>query len=117
MRSLARALLLAVAIAAGTWTVGWWTVPAIALAWSLLAPAPHLAAREAGIGGLAGWGALLVFTAAAGAATALATRVAGVMQLPPVALWAATLLFPAILAWSVASIGVALRRVASTRRA
>lgn len=110
MTSLLRTLALATAIAAGTWFLGWWTVPAIAAAWAFLSPEPRSAAREAGLASLVAWAALLALTATGGPVDAVATRVAAIMQLPTVGFYALTLLFPFLLGWSMAATALLLRR-------
>jgi hypothetical protein len=47
----------------------------------------------------------------------LATRFAAVMKIPSSALIALTLLFPALLAWSAATIGKALKELVLAQRA
>jgi hypothetical protein len=65
----------------------------------------------------AGWASLLLLDAARGPLGELARRFGGVMSLPPFVLILITLLFPALLAWSAASIGVAVRRMIPVSRA
>jgi hypothetical protein len=57
-----------------------------------------------------GWLVLLVFDVLAGIAR-LGSLLAGIMGLPAPALFAVTLLFPALLAWSAASVAYAALRL------
>ena len=99
-RALIRVLLLAAAFALATAAFGWWTVPLIAVVWGALARALRGASLIAAIAAAAAWGALLLWGAVHGPVRALAVELAGVMHVPAVALVAATLAFPAVLAWS-----------------
>jgi hypothetical protein len=107
-----RVLLLAAALAAATWAFGWWSVPVVAAIWGWIAASlrrPVLVAAAAAAGS---WAALLAWTwaASAGAASSLGASLGAVMQLPPFALIALTLAFPALLAACAAQLAVAARR-------
>jgi hypothetical protein len=109
MRTVALPLLaLLVAFAAGTWAVGWWAVPALALAHGLWrrgrAPGAVFVGLTAGLA----WGLLLAAAAATGPVGALAARLATLMGLSAPALYAATIVCPALLAWSAAALGGAV---------
>lgn len=104
-------LLLTEAFAVATYAVGWWGVPVLALICGL---AVEPKARPLGFVSLcaaAGWASLLLLDAARGPVGELAHKFGGVMNLPPFVLILVTLLFPALLAWSAASVGVAVRRM------
>lgn len=101
-----RAILLAEAFAVATYAFGWWTVPLIAAVWALLSRrgvALFTALCAAG-----GWATLLVLDAAKGPVGNMATRLGGVMGLPPVLLYVLTLVFPALLAFSAAALSTGL---------
>jgi len=106
-----RFLLLTEGFAVATFAVGWWGVAVLALFWALVTESIRRPVRFATICAAAGWGSLLLLDAVRGPIGELASRFGGVMGVPPVALIAITLIFPALLAWSAASIGLALRRM------
>lgn len=99
-----RITLLALAFGAGTWTFGWWAVPAIALAWGLIARGRRGTAVAAGTAAALGWAALIGIDALDGRLGVLLSRVAPVLSLPGMALVAATLLFAALVAGSGAAL-------------
>jgi hypothetical protein len=103
-----KGVLLAEAFAVATFGLGWWTVPLIAAAYALASTNPNRA-RIAGLCALGGWATLLLLDAAKGPVGAMATRLGGVMSLPPAVLWILTLVFPALLAWSAAKLMPSLR--------
>ena len=92
-----------------TYAFGWWTVPAVALACGLFMNREGSPIRYATLCSAAGWLSLLLIDAARGPVGELAKRLGGVMGLSSAALVVCTLLFPALLAWSASSIGVAAR--------
>jgi hypothetical protein len=112
MRSSVRFVVATILFAAGTWLFGWWTIPVVALVFGLLPARPSLVAVAAA----AAWLALLLVDAAGGSITRLAGVLAGVMGLPSAALLLVTLLFPAVVAWSAASLGDAARSFRPTSR-
>ena len=93
------------AIAFGTWVAGWWAVPVLALVAGFLAWRPSSVSLAAALA----WTILLVVDTTAGNMSAIATTLGNVMGLPAPAVVAATLLFPALLAWSAATLGGAAR--------
>jgi hypothetical protein len=104
-------LLLTEAFAVATYALGWWGVPVLALICGLAIEPKARPLRFIGLCAAAGWASLLLLDAARGPLGELARRFGAVMSLPPVVLILITLLFPALLAWSAASIGVAVRRM------
>jgi hypothetical protein len=115
MRRLGGIALAAVCMAAGTWLIGWWALPAVAVVW-------QLAAREgppsrAAIAAPLGWGVLLALIPFAPLGR-LTERLAGIFQLPP---WGVVLLllgYAALLGWSAARVTQAftgVRRSSSQR--
>jgi hypothetical protein len=100
------------AFALGT-RLGWWAVPLVAALWGGLRPRVPAPAATAALAAAAAWGAWLLIDwwAGQGALGALATRLGGVMNLPPFLAILLTLMLPALLAWSAAALsgGFALR--------
>jgi hypothetical protein len=112
MRVAARFIVVAAAIAMGTWLVGWWAVPVIALAAGAAGTRPAIVAGACA----ASWAALLLLNAFASGFGTLGGLLAGIMGMPMPALIVVTLLFPALLGWSAASLGDAARSMAATSR-
>lgn len=109
-------LAIAAAVAVSTWMVGWWGVALVAL----LVGAASRHARAASLtalGAAFGWGALLVIDARDGRLMAVATSLGGIFHVPGAALLLLTLCFAALLAWSAAAVGHALRRDRAGMRA
>jgi hypothetical protein len=104
-------VLLAVAFAAGTWWLGWWAVPLVALAYGVWRARRSPDARRApaallvGITAAATWALLLAASAASAPVAELARGLAAVMGQPAPVLYLATVLFPMLLAWSAAAFG------------
>jgi hypothetical protein len=98
--------------ALGTWTLGWWAVPAVALI-------AGLAGCEGGLVSAASataWLILLMADATSGSVPRVAGVLAGVMGLPPMAIFLVTLALPAVLGWSAALLGNAARSIRPTSR-
>jgi hypothetical protein len=95
-------------MAAGTWLIGWWAVPAVALIWQLgdRAASPWGAAVAAPLA----WAALLLLIPLA-PLVRLTGRLAGIFQLPPPALILLVLGYAALLGWSAARLVRALTGV------
>ena len=104
--------LVAVAIALGTWMLGWWAVPVIALVGGLM----RCRAWIVCLASSAAWLALLAIDAATGSVASVAGVLAGVMRLPAIAIVALTIILPALLGWSAASLGNAALSFRSTSR-
>ncbi len=102
-------ILLAVAFAAGTLFVGWWSIPIIALVWGWLAGPARRPATRAAIGVALAWVGFLAFDAVRGPIGRLARTLGETMHLPAIVLVVVTLLFAAILAWSTAIVGASFR--------
>ena len=107
-------LLVAVGVAALTWVIGWWGVLVVALIAGTVAYAREGAAWRIALGAALAWAVLLLFDARGGALGTLSRALAGVIGVPAFALFVLTLLFPAVLAWSAATLAMALRRRASS---
>jgi hypothetical protein len=88
---------------------GWWTVPILGAAYGV-ASGGKTPGRWAAFAGAAAWGALLVLPLARGYPVgALATRLAGAMQLPTAVLVGVTLVLPALLGGTAAVLAQGLR--------
>ena len=103
---------LTVAIAAGTWMVAWWTVPAVGAVWGYLRREDASAPLAAGVAAMLAWGLLLLLAASGAPKGSVMGTVGTAMQVGPWALIALSLAFPALLAASAA----ALVRAVSARR-
>ncbi len=104
-------LLLAEAFAVTTFGLGWWSVPLVAAAWGLASRSPRKAAF-ASLAALGGWASLLLLDVTRGPVATMGSQLAGVMHLPAFALYALTLIFPALLAWCAASLMPTVRKTA-----
>jgi hypothetical protein len=108
-----RTLLLAVLFALGTVLLGWWAVPAVAAVWGILerrTPRPGLTAAAAGA---AAWGGYLAIMGLGGASVLdFGARLALSMQLPVWAPLTATLLLPALLGGTTASLAASFANAA-----
>lgn len=107
---------LAAAMAALTWLLGWWGIPLAA------AVAGYLHSRQGGGGwrvalaAAVAWGALLLADVASGRFGTVARTLAGVLTLPAPALVLLTLAFPALVAWSAATLVAGVRQLVARRR-
>ena len=98
-------VLLAIAMVAATAVGGWWGVLAAAFVWGAW---PGRAGRVA-IAAACAWGSVLVWTAASGPLPALLAALSSIAGAPGWVLIVATLVFPAVLAWSAAVVGGVVR--------
>lgn len=98
-------IMLGAAFAAGVFFVGWWSVPAIALAWGWLMGPTRQPAIRAAAGAALAWMGWLAYDAMRGPAGRLARTLGQLMHLPAVVLVVVTVLFAIILAWSAATVG------------
>lgn len=104
--------LIAFIIAIGTWLLGWWSVPIVAVFAGLFRCGPGLVA----LASASGWLILLILDAAAGSISRVSGVLAGVMGLPAPALFVVTLALAALLGWSAASMADAARTIRATSR-
>jgi hypothetical protein len=108
-------LLLSGAMAALTWLLGWWGVLfAAAIVGYTFADRRGEGWRVALAAALA-WGALLAVDAVAGPLGVVSAALGGVMRVPGVVLLLLTVAFPALLAWSAATVVAESRRLVSRR--
>jgi hypothetical protein len=106
----------AAAMAAFTWLLGWW---GMLLAASLVGFV-HFRVGGGGwrvaLAGAAAWGALLLADVAAGSFGTVSRTLGGVLRVPGPALVLLTLVFPALLAWSAATLVAGARQLVAARR-
>jgi hypothetical protein len=106
-RQLLAVLVLAAAMALGTWWLGWWVVPVLGAAWGVARYGAYPSVT-AGVAAALGWVALVGVAAVWGPMGEVSRTVAGVLSVPgwvPIAL---TALFPAALAATSARLSGAL---------
>ena len=108
LKPVVKAILLAEGFAVATFGLGWWSVPIVAVLWALVSRDANRAALAA-LCAAGGWATLLLLDIARGPVATMGTKVGAVMGVPPVVLGIATLLFPALLAWSAAALTPSLR--------
>ena len=97
-------LVVALAMAGLTWTLGWWGVAVCAAILGWVYRAERGRAWRVAFAAAESWALLLVLDMFSGPLGTLATTLQGVMRIPAPALLLVTLLFPALLAWSAASV-------------
>ncbi len=109
MRALANVLALLVAFGLATVVAGWWSVPVVAALWALARPRTRRPAVTAGVVAAAAWAALLLATGPIAALGAQARVLGEVFGSGALVIIAVTLVFPATLAASAATLVAALR--------
>lgn len=109
LRAIVKFMLITEAFAVATFSLGWWIVPVLAFVLGMTLDRTRGPVRYATLCAAAGWLSLLLLDAARGPLLELASRFGGVMRVPSFALILLTLVFPALLAWSAASIGLAIK--------
>ena len=110
-------LFVAAAMAALTWLIGWWGVLVAALVIGYVFRAEGGGGWRIAVAAALAWSMLLAFDAVSGPVGVLGQRLGGVLRVPAVVLVLVTLLFPALLAWSAATVvGLSFgQRIASPR--
>lgn len=109
MRSIVLFVTAVAAMALGTWYVGWWTVPLVGAIWAYVAAADRTLALQAALAGVNAWGILLAMRMPGGGVERVAESVGELLGIGGAALIALTLLYPALLAASAATLVRALR--------
>ena len=94
----------AAAMAALTWLLGWWGVLVAAAIVGFVFRAEGGGGWRVGLAAACAWGALLAVDAAAGPFAVVAHTLGGVLGVPALVLVLLTLVFPAVLAWSAATV-------------
>ena len=97
-----------VAIALGTWVVGWWVVPVVGAVWGWVKRVDPATPLLAGLAGMVGWGLLLAVSASGAPAGSVSSVVGQAMRVGPGALMALTLAYPGLLAASAAAVARAV---------
>lgn len=108
MRNLANVFLVAVLTVFVAQVLGWIAVPVVALIVSAGARELHLRPWHAGLGAALAWAGLLAASARSNAFGELLGSLAAVFRVPDFALVFLALLLPFALAWSTATVAVAL---------
>ena len=116
IRPIVKFVLITEGFAVATFALGWWIVPVFAFILGMTLDRERGPVRYAALCAAAGWLSLLLLDAARGPLFILATKFGGVMKMPPFVLIALTLIFPALLAWSAATIGKGLKEFVLAQR-
>src|SRR3954468_5874454 len=98
-------VIVALASAFATWVAGWWAVAIVAIVAGALTREQRGRPWRVALGCLAGWALLMLLDAALGPMRNVARVVSGAMSIPASGLLLVTLLFPALIGWSGATIG------------
>lgn len=93
--------------AAATVVLGWWGIPAVAVGWMLARPTTR--PLDLALGAAMAWGGLLAWRAATGPVHVVADRLGPILGAPGWVVELATVLYPFLLAWSLAAFVRALR--------
>ena len=105
----------AAAMASLTWLLGWWAVALVAAIVAIGFRARNVAAWRSALAAAIAWGALLAIDALAGPLATVSSTLGGVMRVPGAVLVLITLAFPALLAWSAATLAAESRRLIRRR--
>ena len=97
-------LVVATAMAALTWVISWWGVLLAALVVGYVFSAEGGGGWRIALAGALAWSALLGVDAASGSVGGVTRMLGGVMGVPGFLLVLLTLAFPALLAWSAATV-------------
>ncbi len=116
MRQLLIVLVLGVAMALGTWWVGWWVVPVLGAAWGVARYGAYPSAT-AGVAGALGWMLLVGAAALRGPMGDVSRVLGGALSLPGWVPLLITLAFPAALAAAAARTAGAVLPVLEGERA
>ncbi len=96
----------ALLVGAATWAMGWWAVVPIAAVAAWFLRDVRGAVGSITVGAALGWALLLGIDAMGGRLGALTTALAGTLSAPAPAVVFVTLAFPALLAWSAATLSL-----------
>lgn len=104
-----RELLIAIVLMiAGTWFLGWWTVPIVGALWGFHRRSDAAVTLLAGAAGATAWGALLFWQSTQGPVARLVELLGTLLQVGPVAVLVLTVVYPGLLAASAAALVRAL---------
>ena len=113
MRATVRIALLAAAFALATRALGWWAVPIVGAAWTIIQRGATRAPWESALAAILGWSAIFLLAAATSPLGELARRFAGIIGQPRIVLFAVTLLYGGLLAWGGAGAALVVPRRAN----
>lgn len=105
-------LFVASAMAALTWLLGWWGVAVAALIVGFVFHEQGGGGWRVALAAALAWGGLLLADAVAGPFAVVSTTLGGVLRVPGFVVVLLTLVFPAALAWSAATVMAESRRLA-----
>lgn len=91
-----------------TWFIGWWGVAVVAVAAAYVLRATPAITWRIALAAAEGWAFILVIDALIGPLSTAALMLGSIMSIPGPALLGVTLLYPALVAWSAASVTVNL---------
>lgn len=101
-------LLIAAAVGALTFIAGWWGAAVVAIGVGIVYRQDGGRPWRVALGATLGWVLLLAFDMLGGRFGRVTSTVAGSMSIPAAALLVVTLLLPALLGWSAATVGAAI---------
>ncbi len=99
-----------------TWFLGWWSVPFVCALYSFMRPAGSRPVRDATLGAMLGWSALLVWQTTHPSFGKLNSALAGVFPVPAPVLMLVAVLFIGLLAGAAARLTMQQRRAVNTMR-
>jgi len=108
-------LFVAAAMITLTWVLGWWGILVVALVIGVVFHEHGGGGWRVAAAASVAWGTLLVADGVVGPLGHLATMLGGVMSVPAAGVLVLTLVFPAALAWSAATIAAESRRIVGSR--
>ena len=109
-RNFARVALLGVAIAIGTWILGWWAVPLLGAVWGVLRRGqPRF--WTAALAGAVGWWLLMLYDAALGPVGTMGTLLGGIFSIGAWGMVVLMYVFPFLLAGCAAQVAGAVPAV------
>ena len=100
-----------------TWLLGWWGVLVAALLAGFLHYRVGGGGRQVALAAALSWGALLVIDATTGDLGVAVATLGGILRVPGALLVLLTIAFPALLAWSAATVAAEARRLFARRDA
>ena len=109
-------LVVSAAMGGLTWVLGWWGVAVAAAIVGFVFSEYGGGGWRVALAAALAWAVLLAADGAVGPLRMVGTTLAGVMNVPAAVLVVLTLVFPALLAWSAATLVADARRLVSGRR-
>jgi hypothetical protein len=103
LRNYVRILLLGIAVAIGTWILGWWAVPLLGAAWGVLRRGrPRF--WTAALAAVVGWWLLMLFNATRGSVGGMASLLGDIFGIGAWGMVALMYVFPGLLAGCAAQV-------------